>query len=91
MKNQLNNKNNIMESKFKIGDEIFFMDYATPSKGIIKGICFVEGEFDNSSFKRKSEDGTFAISYSAGPYTTIDEEKSFATKEELKANLFKSL
>lgn len=80
-----------MKSKFKIGDEIFYMNFSEPSKGIIKGIAFVIGEFSESSFKRKGLENNPAVIYSTGDYSAIDENKAFATKEELQSVLFSKL
>lgn len=81
-----------MKSKFKIGEEIYFMNYNEPSKGIIKGIAFIVGEFeDSSSFKRNGSVENPSISYSVGAYRTIEESKAFSTKEELQADLFSKL
>lgn len=80
-----------METKFKIGDEIFYMKYSEPAKGIIKGIAFVIGEFEDSSFKRKAVDGKPSITYSVGSYVTIEEANAFSTKDELQNYLFKNL
>ena len=80
-----------MESKFKIGDEIYYMNYSEPAKGIIKGIAFVIGEFSEPSFKRTGTENNPTIVYSTGSYSAIDEDKAFATKEELQADLFSKL
>ena len=80
-----------MESKFKIGDEIFYMNYSEPAKGIIKGIAFVIGDFQESSFKRTGLENNPAVIYSTGSYSAIDENKAFATKEELQNDLFSKL
>ena len=80
-----------MKSKFKIGDEIYYMNYSEPAKGTIKGIAFVVGEFSESSFKRTGLENSPAVVYSTGSYSAIDENKVFATKEELQADLFSKL
>lgn len=80
-----------MKSKFKIGDEIYYMNYAEPTKGTIKGIAFVIGEFSESSFKRTGLENNPAVVYSTGSYSAIDENKCFATKEELQNELFSKL
>jgi hypothetical protein len=80
-----------MESKFKIGDTIYYMNYSEPVKGVIKGIAFVIGEFQESSFKRTGLENKPVVIYSTGNYSAIGEDKAFATKEELQADLFKKL
>ena len=81
-----------MKSKFKIGDEIFFMNYSTPAKGTVEGISFVVGKHETAS--RSKREGTFdkpSIEYYLGGYTTVDEAAVFASKEELQDDLFKEL
>lgn len=80
-----------MESKFKIGQEIYYMNYDKPTKGIIKGVAFVFGEFSESSFKRKGTGNEPAIVYSTGEYSCIDESKAFTTKDELINGVFANL
>ena len=80
-----------MKSKFKIGDEIFYMNYDEPRKGIIKGIAFVIGEFENTSLKKKGTEETPSVTYSLGAYLVVDEDKAFSTKEELQTFIFSKL
>ena len=80
-----------MKSKFKIGDEIFYMNYDEPRKGIIKGIAFVIGEFENTSFKKIGTEETPSVTYSLGAYLVVDEDKAFSTKEELQTFIFSKL
>lgn len=80
-----------MKSKFKIGDEVYYMNYSEPEKGKIKGIAFVFGEFTESSFKRTGSLDSPTVVYSTGSYFAIDEDKLFATKEELQNALFSKL
>lgn len=80
-----------MKSKFKIGDEIYYMNYAEPTKGTIKGIAFVIGAFSESSFKRTGLEDSPTVVYSTGGYSAIDENKAFATKEELQNEVFSKL
>ena len=81
-----------METKFKKGTEVFFMNYSTPAKGIIKGIAVIDGDFKDSSFERKGTTEKPSISYSIeGSFTSMEEHKVFATKEELQNSLFANL
>lgn len=81
-----------MKSKFNIGDEIFFMKYNEPSKAVVKGIAFIIGEFEeSSSFKRIGTEEKPSVNYNVGMYSSIEESKAFATKEELQKNLFANL
>ena len=81
-----------METKFKIEEEVFFMNYDKPSKGVITGIAIVYGDFKDSSFERKGTTEKPSISYSIeGSFTSIEEHKVFATKEELQNSLFANL
>lgn len=80
-----------MNTKFNIGDEIYYMSYPEPTKGIIKGIAFVIGEFTATSFKHTGSQENPKIIYSTGAYSEIEESKAFATKEELQNNLFAKL
>ena len=80
-----------METKFKIEEEVFFMNYDKPSKGVITGIAIVYGDFKDSSFERKGIIEP-SVNYSiAGSYSSIEEHKVFATKEELQNSLFSNL
>ncbi len=81
-----------MESKFKIGDTVFFMEYSAPVKAEVKGISFVVGEFQESVHTKRV--GTIekpSIMYSFGTYTTVDEIKLFSSKEDLQESLFGNL
>jgi hypothetical protein len=81
-----------MNTKFKIGEEVFFMRYDVPSKGIIKGIAIIEGAFKESSFEKTGTVENPSINYSIeGSYTSVEEHKVFATKEELVNSLFSNL
>ncbi len=80
-----------MESKFKIGDEIYFMSYTRPTKGKIEGIAFVVGKFNNSVFKKTGTHENPSITYHTGGYDTVDEGNAYATKEELQIALFANL
>jgi hypothetical protein len=79
-----------MKSKFKIGDEIYYMGYDKPRKEIIKGIAVISGivEFGISTYEGL-ESGP-SILYSFG-YCNVEESKVFATKKELIDNLFSNL
>ena len=77
-----------METKFKIGQEIYFMRYGEPLKGIIQGIALVYGSFEDSSFKRTSDTEKPFVVYSCGAYQIADEDKAFATKQELIDSVF---
>lgn len=81
-----------MKPKFKIGAEVFFMRYDEPSKGTIKGIAVIEGEFEEINFKRTGTKEEPSINYSMqGTYTSIEEHKVFSTKEQLQISLFSKL
>ena len=80
-----------MESKFKIGDEIFYMKFDEPAKGTIKGIAFVIGDFKDTSFSKSGSIEKPSVTYSVGSYVVIDEERAFSTKEELQLSLFSKL
>jgi len=80
-----------MKSKFNIGDEIYFMNYDTPSKGIIQGIAFIMGDFKSVNFSRKSDGDKPAIVYSMDGYAIVNERGAFKSSEELKDSLFKNL
>ena len=42
--------NSKVETKFNIGDEIYYMDFSEPKKAKIKGIAVVTGDFNDSNF-----------------------------------------
>lgn len=71
------------ESKFKIGDEIFFMGVSEPKKAKITGIVKTEGDVETVSFKQKTVPGEVSILYSAGTYNLIEEKDAYSSKEEL--------
>jgi len=81
-----------MESKFKIGDTVFFMNYSTPSKAQIKGISFVIGEVTDSVHSKR--EGTYEnpnVEYCVGGYSKYKEEQLFTSKEALQDSLFGKL
>ena len=80
-----------METKFKIGEEVYFMDYKTPRKDIITGIAVFWGE-DNNVNKRKALEGQCIILYyTKEKYSELEEKELFKTKDELVNSLFSSL
>lgn len=88
MKLQDNNK---METKFNIGDEIYFMDFSEPKKSKIKGIALVTGDFNDSNFRLKTNDGEYSVLYSVGSYSSLHEDKLFKSKEDLQEYVFANL
>ncbi len=74
-------------SKFKIGQEVYFMDFSTPRKGNVKGIATIEGDFTSGGLN-KSNQVVYAVE---GCYSSLDEDKLFTSKEELNNHLFKDL
>ena len=74
-------------SKFKIKQEVYFMDFSTPSKGKIKGIATIEGDLIMGGLN-KSNQVIYAVE---GCYSSLDEDKLFTSKEELNKHLFKDL
>lgn len=80
-----------MESKFKIGDEIFFMGFSEPVKATVKGIMVLTGEVDTTGIKKDKKTPDPLIVYATGSYTTVEESKAYSTKEELRDILFAKL
>lgn len=80
-----------MKTKFNIGEEVYFMKYDEPTKGIIKGYTITFGEFETIHFKRSGKDGIPVITYCIENYNTVDENKVFKTKQELQDSLFSKL
>lgn len=78
-------------TKFKIGDEIFFMDYKEPKKETIKGIAIVHSEFKTTGFEAKQDENGPAVLYHTGGYSMIPEGSAFASKEEMIASVFKGV
>jgi hypothetical protein len=80
-----------MESKFKIGQEVYYMNCNEPAKGLIKGIAFIVGNFTDSFFSREATEDKPCIVYSIGGYAAIDEDKVYASKMDLQNALFSKL
>jgi hypothetical protein len=80
-----------METKFKIDEEVFFMNYDKPSKGIIKGIAVIYGKFKDGALERNGTEKP-SINYSIeNNYNSVEEHKLFSSKEELQESLFSNL
>lgn len=80
-----------MNTRFKIGDEIFYMDFSEPKKATVKGVAVITGEFKNHSFDKNGTEEKPAVVYSVGSFFLVDDEKAFATKEDLQSFLFLKL
>jgi len=80
-----------MNTKFKIGDQIFFMGYTEPVKATVKGIIVMTGEVDTTGIKKDIKTPDPVIFYATGSYTTVEESKAYETKEELRDVLFSKL
>lgn len=81
--------------KFKIGQEVFFMSFEEAKKGTIKGIVAIQGEAtlgDYSKTKYNVPEGETEFAYSVSEqYSLIEEDKLFATREDLIQHVIKSL
>lgn len=80
-----------MKNKFKIGDEIYYMKFDTPEKGIIKGIGIFYGEIQTLYNTIKQTEENPVIKYYTTPYTEVEEKNVFKTKEELINSVFSKL
>lgn len=83
--------NSKVETKFNIGDEIYYMDFSEPKKAKIKGIAVVTGDFNDSNFRIKTNEEEYSVLYSTGSYSSLHEDKVFKSKEDLQENLFSKL
>ncbi len=80
------------ESKFKIGDAIFYIENNIPKKGIIEGIVTYEGKCTSIyNSQREVACGKNEYVYHVGQYSTVEEKTAFATKEDLLNTLFGTL
>lgn len=80
-----------METKFKIGDEVYYMWFSTPIKSKITGIGVYWG-VDKNVNKREVPMGEYEVVYFCNDtYSEIKEKDCFKTKEELINNVFSSL
>lgn len=71
-------------SKFKIGEEIFYMETNIPKKSIIKGISRYEGDCEVlTGSTRRVKEGDQLFVYHLGGYSVIEEKDAYASKEEL--------
>ena len=77
-----------MQTKFKIHDEIHFMENNKPQSGKIKGISTYEGNIKALHFEREVVKDKILVCYHCGPYISVDEQNAFASKEELQKSLF---
>jgi hypothetical protein len=80
-----------MNTKFKLGEEIFFMGFNEPVKASVKGIMIIVGEVDTTGVKKDKKIPDPMIVYATGSYSTVEESKAYATKEELQTVLFAKL
>lgn len=80
-----------METKFKIGDEVYFLDYKTPKKDVITGISVFWG-VDKNVNKRSTLEGQVKVYYyTSEKYSELEETELFKTKQALIDSLFSSL
>ena len=80
-----------METKFEIGDEVYFMDYKTPQKDTITGIAIFWGVDRNVRKVSVPEGQHQVIYYTKNKYSELEEKELFKTKDELVNSLFSSL
>jgi len=77
-----------IEARFKKGDEIHFMSKDKPKCKKVLGVAFYTGDCEGLHFKKKASEGEVVVIYHLGAYDEVEETKVFASKEELKANVF---
>jgi len=78
-------------SKFKIGQEIFFVENNLPKKSEIKGIAIYEGKCEAYNFTKEAESGKTLIVYHTGGYSSVEEKNAYSSKEELIESFSKEL
>ena len=80
-----------METKFKIGEDIYFMYITKPTKSKVTGIGVYWG-VDKNVNKREVPMGEYEVVYFCNDtYSEVKEKDCFKTKEELINNVFGSL
>lgn len=77
------------KTKFKIGDEVFFMEYSGPKKEIIKGIEFTVG-FDQKTEKEFTVEKP-KITYVFSKYSEKCESECFGSKQDLIDSVFSNI
>ena len=77
-----------METKYNIGEEVFFMDYTTPAKEKITGIIFTVGKVKDGTIYLPEEP---LIEYRFNDYCVKEESLLYTSKKALQDELFKGL
>lgn len=75
-------------SKFKIGDEIHYMDNNKPTVNKVKSILIIEGEIEIGYKKYKTEPQEPITVYLVGYSTHVPEENAHSNLEDLKNQVF---
>lgn len=75
-------------SKFKIGDEIHYMDNNKPTVSKVKAILVIEGEIEVGYKKYKTEQNEPVTVYLVNYSTHVAEENAHKNLENLKDQVF---
>jgi hypothetical protein len=79
------------ESKFNIGDTVFYMEGSTPQKKVIVGITSMIGKINTLAHSLDLEPDKVFYLYHFGAYQDCAENKCYASKDELLTEVFKNL